>query len=205
MGPSGSGKSTLMNLIGCLDTPTVRRVRPERPQVARMTDDELAAHPQPGDRLRLPDVQPPPAHERAAAGRAAARLLGPLEEGAPRAGREGARGRRASADRMHHNPTSSRAASASASRSRAPSSTGRRSSSPTSRRATSTRQTGEEIMALFRELNRRGNTIVLVTHEEDIAAHARRIIRLPRRQDLATTARTSAPCWRGPARLDSKG
>ncbi len=39
-------------------------------------------------------------------------------------------------------------------------------------------QTGEEIMALFDELNGRGNTIVLVTHEEDIAAHARRIVRL---------------------------
>ena len=39
-------------------------------------------------------------------------------------------------------------------------------------------QTGAEIMALFDELNARGNTIVLVTHEEDIAAHARRIVRL---------------------------
>jgi putative ABC transport system ATP-binding protein len=39
-------------------------------------------------------------------------------------------------------------------------------------------QTGAEIMALFEDLNRRGNTIVLVTHEEDIAAHARRIVRL---------------------------
>ena len=39
-------------------------------------------------------------------------------------------------------------------------------------------QTGAEIMALFDELNSRGNTIVLVTHEEDIAAHARRIVRL---------------------------
>jgi putative ABC transport system ATP-binding protein len=39
-------------------------------------------------------------------------------------------------------------------------------------------QTGYEIMALFDELNSRGNTIVLVTHEEDIAAHARRIVRL---------------------------
>jgi putative ABC transport system ATP-binding protein len=39
-------------------------------------------------------------------------------------------------------------------------------------------QTGIEIMALFDELNRTGNTIILVTHEEDIAAHARRIVRL---------------------------
>jgi putative ABC transport system ATP-binding protein len=39
-------------------------------------------------------------------------------------------------------------------------------------------QTGAEIMALFDELNGRGNTIILVTHEEDIAAHARRIVRL---------------------------
>jgi putative ABC transport system ATP-binding protein len=39
-------------------------------------------------------------------------------------------------------------------------------------------QTGAEIMALFDELNSRGNTIILVTHEEDIAAHARRIVRL---------------------------
>jgi putative ABC transport system ATP-binding protein len=62
-------------------------------------------------------------------------------------------------------------------------------------------QTGYEIMALFDELNARGNTIVVVTHEENIAAHARRIVRLldgkirdDRRNERATTtARSEAP------------
>ena len=57
-------------------------------------------------------------------------------------------------------------------------------------------QTGAEIMALFDELNSRGNTIVLVTHEEDIAAHARRIVRLRDgkvREDRPTSRRPSGP------------
>ena len=75
-------------------------------------------------------------------------------------------------------PTSSRAGSASASRSRARSSTTRRSCSPTSRPATSIRRPALEIMALFERLHKAGNTIVLVTHEADVAAFAYRTIHI---------------------------
>ena len=74
--------------------------------------------------------------------------------------------------------TSCPAASASASRSRARSSTTRRSCSPTSRPATSTRRPASKSWALFERLHEAGNTIVLVTHEPDIAAYAHRVIHI---------------------------
>ena len=57
MGPSGSGKSTLMNLIGCLDTPTQRRILAQQPVSERTRRRRTGAHPQQGNRLRVSDLQ----------------------------------------------------------------------------------------------------------------------------------------------------
>ncbi len=177
MGPSGSGKSTLMNLIGCLDTPTSGSYVLNGREVARMTDDELAAirNQEIGFVFQTFNLLPRTS--------ALQQVELPLVySGLPR--RERRERAIASlesvglADRMTHHPNElsggqrqrvavARALINNPSILLADEPTGNLDS-----------QTGNEIMGLFEQLNRRGNTIVLVTHEEDIAAHARRIVRL---------------------------
>jgi putative ABC transport system ATP-binding protein len=177
MGPSGSGKSTLMNLIGCLDTPTSGQYELNGIQVSEMDDNHLAEvrNKEIGfvfqtfnllprsDALR--NVELPliysgmPSHERR---RVALEALANVSLG----------------DRIHHKPNElsggqrQRVAVARALVNRpsillADEPTGNLDS-----------KTGDEIMALFEQLWKRGNTIILVTHEEDIAKHAKRIIRI---------------------------
>ncbi len=177
MGPSGSGKSTLMNLIGCLDTPSSGVYRLGDQEVSRLNDDELA-------RIRNREIgfvfQ---TFNLLARTTALENVEVPLiYAGVPRRERR----RRAEevlamvglADRMTHVPAElsggqrQRVAIARAlvnhpSILLADEPTGNLDS-----------RTGEEIMGLFGELNARGNTIILVTHEEAIAAHARRVVRL---------------------------
>jgi putative ABC transport system ATP-binding protein len=177
MGPSGSGKSTLMNIIGCLDTPTRGSYELRGKVVSEMTDDELAAvrNREIGFVFQTFNLLP----------RASA--LHNVELPLIYAGVSSAdRRQRASkaldqvglSDRMHHKPNElsggqrqrvaiARALVNNPSILLADEPTGNLDSA-----------TGVEIMKLFQDLHSAGQTIVLVTHEHDIAAHAHRQIHL---------------------------
>ncbi|HXM77877.1 MAG TPA: ABC transporter ATP-binding protein [Thermoanaerobaculia bacterium] len=177
MGPSGSGKSTLMNLIGCLDTPTSGSYVLNGREVARMTDDELAAirNQEIGfvfqtfnllprtnalQQVELPLVYSGlPRRERRERAVQALEAVGLADRMShqPNELSGGQRQRVAVARALINNPSILLA------------------DEPTGNLDS---QTGGEIMSLFEQLNARGNTNVLVTHEEDIASHARRIVRL---------------------------
>ena len=175
MGPSGSGKSTLMNLIGCLDSPTRGDYYINGSLVSSMTDDELA-------RIRNKEIgfvfQTFNLLPRATSLHNVELPL--VYNGTPAAERiERAKRALSQVDlekRMNHKPNElsggqrqrvaiARALVNDPSILLADEPTGNLDS-----------QTGIEIMALFERLYRQGNTIVLVTHEHDIAMHAHRII-----------------------------
>ncbi|HEY7910808.1 MAG TPA: ABC transporter ATP-binding protein [Blastocatellia bacterium] len=177
MGPSGSGKSTLMNLIGCLDTPSKGQYWLNGKLVSEMDDDELAyiRNKEIGFVFQTFNLLP-----RATALHNVELPL--IYNGTPRAQRidmaKRALGRVDLTNRMDHKPNElsggqrqrvaiARALVNNPSIILADEPTGNLDS-----------QTSQEIMALFDELHRQGNTIILVTHEHDIAEHAHRALHI---------------------------
>lgn len=177
MGASGSGKSTLMNIIGCLDTPTSGRYILNGKDVSRMTDDSLAEirNSEIGFVFQVFNLLP--------RNNALENVMLPLiYSGVRKAQRKVLAEQTLSdvglSDRMHHRPNElsggqrqrvaiARALVNKPSLLLADEPTGNLDS-----------QISEEIMKLFADIHRKGNTLVMVTHEHDIAMHAHRIIRL---------------------------
>ena len=192
MGPSGSGKSTLMNIIGCLDTPSDGRYELNGASVSEMDDNQLAeirnreigfvfqtfnllARATALRNVELPLIYG--GHDAAARRQMAVEALAQV----------------GLAGRAHHRPNElsggerQRVAIARALVTRpslilADEPTGNLDSA-----------TGAELMTLFDALHKKGNTIVVVTHEEDIARHARRILRIRDGQIAGDEQRDSRP------------
>jgi putative ABC transport system ATP-binding protein len=190
MGPSGSGKSTLMNILGCLDSPTSGSYRLNNTEVSDMSDDQLAQvrNKEIGfvfqtfnllprltslENVALPLVYAGWSNkDRIARAQEVMAMVGLKERmnHKPNELSGGQRQRVAIARALVNNPSIILA------------------DEPTGNLDT---KTSYDIMDIFEQINKKGNTVILVTHEEDIAKHARRVMRL--RDGLIETDLTNTP------------
>ena len=181
MGASGSGKTTLMNILGCLDRPTSGQYWLDGQEMSPLSADRAGAGAQPEDRLRLPELQPAAADHRPRE-RAACRWT--MRRGSARSSAAAVERARALlervglGDRLDHEPSQMSAASSSGWPSPARWSTGPRCSWPTSRPATSTRTPASRSWRCSQLNAEEGITVVLVTHDPEVARHAHRVIRI---------------------------
>lgn len=177
MGPSGSGKSTLMNMMGCLDSPSSGEYELNEKMVSALTDDELAEIRNKEIGFVFQTFNLLPRYS------ALENVTLPMIYGGYSKSERDERGKEVLKqvgleDRMHHKPNElsggqrQRVAVARALVNR-PSII--LADEPTGNLDT---KTSHEIMALFEEIHQNGNTIILVTHEEDIAQLAKRVVRL---------------------------
>jgi len=177
MGPSGSGKSTLMNVVGCLDTPTSGQYELNGTNVSDMDDNQLAEvrnreigfvfqtfnllpRSNALHNVELPLIYAGVSYDE----RKQTALEALTQVGL--------------ADRIHHKPnelSGGQRQRVSVARALVNKPSILLADEPTGNLDS---KTGMEIMALFEELAQKGNTIIVVTHEEDVAKHARRIIRI---------------------------
>jgi putative ABC transport system ATP-binding protein len=196
MGPSGSGKSTLMNIVGCLDSPTSGTYRLNNHEVSEMTENELAAirNKEIGFVFQTFNLLP-----RASALENVALPL--IYAGYSRDEREeiamGALESVNLGDRYHHRPnelSGGQRQRVAIARALVNNPSIILADEPTGNLDT---KTSYDIMNLFQDLHDKGNTIILVTHEDDIAHYSHRIIRL--RDGLIEWDRKNENVTRNPA------